>query len=157
MRAVVVLALALALPAPAAAAVTQPAQPTSGPGGSDYAHAGWRIGSGGSGADAWYVFEPVRPRPSKAPLTIVMHGYYEFAGYATRCEHARYQRGELTEANLADALRAAAVVGSDFQQLSAGGTIRPETWTHGSSRQRQHWLTVGFEQGRPAACDTFGG
>jgi predicted metalloprotease len=47
-------------------------------------------------------------------------------------------------------------VGSDFQQHLATGTIRPEDWTHGSSRQRQHWLTIGFEQGRPSACDTFG-
>ncbi len=53
----------------------------SGPGGSDYSHAGWRVSSGGSGADAWYAFEPARPRPRKAPLAIVMHGYYEFSGY----------------------------------------------------------------------------
>jgi uncharacterized protein len=72
-------------------------------------------------------------------------------------KHSRYLRGQLTPSQLADALRAAAVVGSDFQQLSATGTIRPEDWTHGSSRQRQHWVTVGFEQGRPAACDTFRG
>jgi uncharacterized protein len=72
-------------------------------------------------------------------------------------KHSRYRRGQLSRADLADALRAAAVVGSDFQQKKATGTINPEDWTHGSSAQRQHWLTTGFEQGRPAACDTFGG
>jgi hypothetical protein len=72
-------------------------------------------------------------------------------------KHSRYQQGQLTEADLADALRAAAVVGNDFQQLKSTGTIRPEDWTHGSSRQRQHWLTTGFEEGRPGACDTSGG
>jgi predicted metalloprotease len=72
-------------------------------------------------------------------------------------KHTVYRRGQLTESDLADALRAAAVVGSDFQQLKAGGTIRPEDWTHGSARQRQQWVTTGLEQGRPAACDTFGG
>jgi predicted metalloprotease len=71
-------------------------------------------------------------------------------------KHSSYQRGQLTPADFEDALRAAAVVGSDFQQHLATGTIRPEDWTHGSSRQRQQWLITGFEQGRPAACDTFG-
>ena len=66
-----------------AAAIRQPAQPKSGPGGSDYAHRGVHVSSGGSGVDSWYVFEPARPRPRKAPLAIVMHGYGEFTGYAS--------------------------------------------------------------------------
>ena len=66
-----------------AGAVKQPPQPKSGPGGSDYTHRGVRVSSGGSGADAWYVFEPTRPRPRKAPLAIVMHGYGEYSGYAS--------------------------------------------------------------------------
>jgi predicted metalloprotease len=70
--------------------------------------------------------------------------------------HASYGRGELTQADFEDALRAAAIVGSDFQQAKATGTITPEDWTHGSSRQRQQWLTTGFERGDPSACDTFG-
>jgi acetyl esterase/lipase len=74
----------------AAAAVTQPPQPKSGPGGSDYAHRGWRVSSGGSGADAWYVFEPARPRPRRAPLAIVMHGYYGFSGYSNQYELIRH-------------------------------------------------------------------
>jgi predicted metalloprotease len=71
-------------------------------------------------------------------------------------KHSRYQRGQLTPADFEEALRAAAVVGDDFQQQRATGTITPEDWTHGSSRQRQHWLTTGFDEGKPAACDTFG-
>jgi predicted metalloprotease len=71
-------------------------------------------------------------------------------------KHSRYLRGQLSDDDFEEALRAAAVVGSDFQQHLATGTINPEDWTHGSSRQRQHWLTTGFEQGRPSACDTFG-
>jgi predicted metalloprotease len=71
--------------------------------------------------------------------------------------HSRYQRGQLTPADLEDALRAAAVVGSDFQQKLAGAAVRPEDWTHGSSAQRQHWLTVGVQRGDPSACDTFSG
>lgn len=69
--------------------------------------------------------------------------------------HSAYQRGDLSDADLADALRAAAVVGDDFQQRKATGTVRPEAFTHGTSAQRQHWLRTGFVEGRPAACDTF--
>jgi predicted metalloprotease len=69
--------------------------------------------------------------------------------------HSRYQRGEVTQSDIDDALTAAAVVGADFQQLSATGVLRPENWTHGSSAQRRHWLTVGFEGGNPGDCDTF--
>jgi uncharacterized protein len=71
--------------------------------------------------------------------------------------HSRYQRGQLSPEDLADALRAAAVVGSDFQQKLAGGAVRSEDWTHGSSAQRQHWLNVGVQRGDPSACDTFAG
>ena len=70
-------------------------------------------------------------------------------------KHSAYQRDQLTQKDLEDALRAAAVVGSDFQQKLAGGVVAPEEWTHGSSAQRQHWLTLGFESGQPDDCDTF--
>lgn len=78
-----VLVSTLLVVAPAGAAVTQPKQPTSGPGGSAYAHAGVRVTSGGSGPDAWYAFEPTKPRPKSAPLAIITHGYYEFSGYGS--------------------------------------------------------------------------
>ena len=72
-------------------------------------------------------------------------------------KHSRYQRGQLTAHDLAEALRAAAVIGDDFQQARATGTITPENWTHGSSAQRQQWLTIGVQRGDPSACDTFSG
>jgi hypothetical protein len=74
-------ALALASAVGATGAITQPQQPKHGPGGSDYTSSGVRVSAGGSGADAWYAFEPTKPRPDKAPLAIVMHGYGEFSGY----------------------------------------------------------------------------
>jgi hypothetical protein len=80
----VAIAVAVAVLSPvASAAVTQPPQPKAGPGGSDYSHSGWRVSAGGSGADAWYAFEPAKPRPRKAPLAIITHGYYEFSGYSS--------------------------------------------------------------------------
>jgi uncharacterized protein len=69
--------------------------------------------------------------------------------------HSVYRRGEITDTDLSDALAAAAVVGDDFLRNAAGQTRPPETWTHGSSAQRQHWLKTGFEEGRPESCDTF--
>jgi hypothetical protein len=81
--ALVAAALALTPALRAQAAITQPPQPKHGPGGSDYTHQGVRVTAGGTGADAWYAFEPTKPRPKKAPLAIVMHGYFEFSGYAS--------------------------------------------------------------------------
>jgi uncharacterized protein len=63
--------------------------------------------------------------------------------------------GRLTDADVEDILRAAAVVGDDFQRNQAGAPLAPETWTHGSSEQRVRWLTTGMRSGAPAACDTF--
>jgi uncharacterized protein len=75
--------------------------------------------------------------------------------YAGVWAHSTYQRGLLEPGDIDDALSAAAVVGDDFLQQSTSATITPEKWTHGSSAQRQQWLTTGYNTGQPSACDTF--
>jgi uncharacterized protein len=75
--------------------------------------------------------------------------------YAGVWGHSAAQRQKLESGDVEEGLAAAAAVGDDRLQRMGGGRVVPESFTHGSSAQRQEWFQRGFEGGRPDACDTF--
>jgi predicted metalloprotease len=77
--------------------------------------------------------------------------------YAGVWAHAAQQAGVMQPGDAAAALSAAAAVGDDHLQQMSGRAVSPESWTHGSSAQREKWFNTGLSSGEPASCNTFGG
>jgi len=70
---------------------------------------------------------------------------------------AAQNRQRLDPGDVEEGMTAAAAIGDDKLQREAQGRVQPESFTHGTSAQRQAWLRRGLETGDPAACDTFSG
>jgi predicted metalloprotease len=69
--------------------------------------------------------------------------------------HAQRVRNLLEQGDLEEALSAASAVGDDRIQRQSQGYIVPDSFTHGTSRQRMQWFANGYESGDFLRCDTF--
>jgi predicted metalloprotease len=75
--------------------------------------------------------------------------------YAGVWANSARDRLKINQADIQDALSAAAAVGDDHLQKMATGIVMPEKFTHGTSAQRERWFTTGYQTGQVAACNTF--
>ncbi|TNC51148.1 hypothetical protein FHG66_06255 [Rubellimicrobium rubrum] len=76
-----------------------------------------------------------------------------FSGVWARYAQERF--GSLEQGDIEEALNAAQQIGDDTLQQESSGVVRPETFTHGTSEQRQRWFYAGYESGDIGQCDTF--
>ena len=70
---------------------------------------------------------------------------------------AAQNRDRMEPGDLEEGMRAAQAIGDDTLQREAQGRVVPESFTHGTSAQRQMWLKRGLDTGDPAQCNTFSG
>ena len=69
--------------------------------------------------------------------------------------HAQASRQLLEAGDVEEAMNAAAKIGDDALQRAGGGQVVPDSFTHGSSAQRQRWFDIGLQNGSVKRCDTF--
>ena len=79
-----------------------------------------------------------------------------YAGVWAHRTHEERGGQFLESGDVEEGLAAAAAIGDDRLQRNAGRAVSPESFTHGTSEQRQRWLGAGLESGDVNACDTFG-
>ena len=69
--------------------------------------------------------------------------------------HDNQMFGSLEQGDLEEAINCAAKIGDDYLQKKARGYAVPESFNHGTSQQRQRWLTLGLRTGDINQGDTF--
>jgi predicted metalloprotease len=71
--------------------------------------------------------------------------------------HSATERQTLEPGDIEEALNAASRIGDDTLQRQSSGRVRPDSFTHGTATQRQHWFATGLRSGSMDVCDTFNG
>jgi len=69
--------------------------------------------------------------------------------------HHTARRGLIGERDVEGAMNAAAQIGDDYIQRRSQGYVVPESFTHGSSKERVRWFNKGLQSGSIQQCDTF--
>ena len=70
--------------------------------------------------------------------------------------HHAANRQLLETGDIDEGLAAAAAVGDDRIQMQTRGYVAPESFTHGSAKQRARWFRRGLDRGEVTHCDSFG-
>ena len=76
-----------------------------------------------------------------------------FAGIWANQSNQRWK--SIEPGDVAAALQTAAAIGDDRLQQQARGYVVRDSFTHGSSAQRQRWFSIGLKEGKVSACNTF--
>ncbi|GAB6985518.1 KPN_02809 family neutral zinc metallopeptidase [Nocardioides pyridinolyticus] len=82
-------------------------------------------------------------------------GMWARAATTTEDEDGNVLISQLTQEDIQQAIEAAAAVGDDRIQQRSGGSVDPDSFTHGSAEQRVKWFRVGYENRSLRDCDTF--
>ena len=76
-----------------------------------------------------------------------------YAGLWAR--QSQQAKGWLEKGDVEEGLNAASQIGDDTMQKRSQGTVVPDAFTHGSSKQRVYWFRIGMESRQLSDCDTF--
>jgi predicted metalloprotease len=69
--------------------------------------------------------------------------------------HMNVRHRNITDTDVQQAVATATAIGDDRLQRQSGGTVVPDSFTHGSAAQRVQWLTTGLRTGTVQSCNTF--
>lgn len=76
-----------------------------------------------------------------------------FAGIWAHYDDKRF--GSLEDGDIEEGLNAATSIGDDRLQMEAQGYTVPDSFTHGTSKQRMSWLKKGYQTGDLSRGDSF--